>query len=52
MNHAGLLVLQYTISNINLCQYGVVQYMMKHQKYMPVSRCRVDDEISEICDSI
>ena len=33
----------------NMCQYLVVQYIVKHQKYVSVSSCTVHDEASEIC---
>jgi hypothetical protein len=35
----------------NMCQYVVVQYTTKHQKYVPVSSCTVDDETSEQLDT-
>ena len=35
-----------------MCQYLVVQYMKKHQKYVPISSCRLHDETSDICASI
>jgi hypothetical protein len=35
-----------------MCQYLVVQYPMKHQKYVRVSSFRVQEETSEICGSI
>ena len=35
-----------------MCQYLVVQYTKKHQKYVPISSFTVHDETSEICVSI
>ena len=31
-----------------MCQYLVVQYMMRHQKYVPGCSCTVHDEASEM----
>jgi hypothetical protein len=36
----------------NICQYLVVQYMKKYQKYVPVCSCTVHDKASVICASI
>jgi len=36
----------------NMCLYLIIQYTMKHQKYVPVSSCMVHDEASEICARI
>ena len=33
----------------NMCQYIVVQYTMKNQKYVPVSSCTVHHEASDMC---
>jgi len=35
-----------------MCEYLDVQYTIKHQKYVPVSRCTVHDKTSDICASI
>ena len=35
-----------------MCQYLLVQYMKKQQKYVAVSSSRVHDETSEICQYI
>jgi hypothetical protein len=35
-----------------MCEYPVVQYTIKHQKYVPVSSCTVHDKTSVICASI
>jgi hypothetical protein len=35
-----------------ICQYLVVQYMVKHQKYVSISTCTVHEETTEICASI
>jgi hypothetical protein len=31
-----------------MCQHVVVQYTMKHHKYVPASSCTVHDEVSDI----
>jgi len=33
-------------SKINMCQFPVAQYPMKHHKYVSVSSCTVHDEAS------
>jgi len=42
------LVVEYTISIENLCQYLVGQYTVRHQEYEPVSSCTLRDETSDI----
>jgi hypothetical protein len=41
--------IQYDVGAVGIL---VVQYTMKHQKYVPACSCTVKDEASDICDGI